>query len=156
MSKKFDYAPWKPPFHYDSNGTFVLDAKDRLIVDVRGWGFLTGKGGIRSGSSCGLNETTAVAIQNALGEHVAQLLNTSSVLTITELRDQLSGRFPRRTIAVSETAWAHMRFALMGSYVEYVIAVQPGFDGHLNQNFGGNSLDECIEKFNKAAEGHTQ
>lgn len=69
------------------------------------------------------------------------------------VRDGLVKRFPRHTFAVSEVAWYHGNSVFAAeSYVEYVICVQPGFDKTDCQNFGGNSLEECIEKFNNAAE----
>lgn len=72
-------------------------------------------------------------------------------MTTVEVRTQLVARFPRRTFAVSEVAWYHGNGVAAESYVEYIICVQPGFDKTDCQNFGGNSLEECIEKFNNAA-----
>lgn len=69
----YDYAPWQPPFRYDSDGSMVVDANSNLIVDVRGWGYLTGSG------SLGMDETEAALLQDRLGEHVTKLLNLTSV-----------------------------------------------------------------------------
>lgn len=71
----FDFTPWIPPFSYDPHGTRIVDSKDRLILDVRGWGFLTGKGC----EALGIHEAKACSIQDALGGHVVALLNASSV-----------------------------------------------------------------------------
>lgn len=68
---QFDYSPWTPPFYYDDLGTRIVDAKERIILDVRGWGFLTGKGQ----EALGMTENKAEDIQNAIGEHVTRLLN---------------------------------------------------------------------------------
>lgn len=75
----YDFAPWKPPFSYEPEGSMICDIDEKLILDIRGWGFLTGRGGMRSGTSLGLAETEAAAIQDALGWHVTKLLNDSSV-----------------------------------------------------------------------------
>lgn len=66
-----------------------------------------------------------------------------------EIRDGLASEFPRKTISVGEIAWAEPSPAI-NNYTEYMISIQPGFDGHLSQNFAGNSFDECLEKLRKA------
>lgn len=67
----FDFTPWIPPFSYDAEGSRIVDSQDHLILDVRGWGFLTGKGY----AALGLREEVAECIQNKLGSHVTKLLN---------------------------------------------------------------------------------
>lgn len=62
---------WHAPFHYDSNGSCINDANGHMIVDVRGWGYLTGRG------SLALPEELAVQVQNQLGEGVAKLLSAA-------------------------------------------------------------------------------
>lgn len=73
--------------------------------------------------------------------------------SISDIRDQLGERFPGRSISVSKTAWLHGSFPLTNRYLEYVITIQPGFDKTESQNFGGNSLQECLNKFNTSAAG---
>lgn len=72
-----------------------------------------------------------------------------------KIRDELAERFPRRTISVSETAFHDTGHGVVAAsdYTEYVISVQPGFDMLDSQNFGGNSLQECLNKFNTSAAG---
>ena len=72
-------------------------------------------------------------------------------MTTTEVRDQLAARFPRLTFAVSETAWIHGLGLSGEKYVEYVIGVQPGFNGTECQNFSDNSFEACLAKLNEAA-----
>lgn len=72
-------------------------------------------------------------------------------MTIEDLRDELGERFRGRSISVSKTAWLHGSFPLTNRYSEYVITIQPGFDKTESQNFGGNSLRECLDKFNQSA-----
>ena len=62
---------WAAPFRYDAEGQFIWDANGERVVDLRGWGHLTGKG------SHALAETTALKIVDDLGEGVAKVLNTS-------------------------------------------------------------------------------
>jgi hypothetical protein len=75
QGRPFDFSPWAPPFTYDPDGTRIVDSQQRLILDVRGTGFLTGKGS----EALGMNKQEACWLQDALGEHVASLLNASSV-----------------------------------------------------------------------------
>jgi hypothetical protein len=63
------YTPFKPPFKYDANGIFILDSDGNCILDIRGWGFLTGANGMDYGSE------QAAIIQDRIGERVAQLMN---------------------------------------------------------------------------------
>lgn len=67
-----NYAPWKPPFVYNRDGQWIEDSKGNRVLDLRGWGFLTGKG------SLGLDENIAAGIQDALGVHVAGLLSADA------------------------------------------------------------------------------
>lgn len=62
---------WKPPFRYEAEGTMIVDANGARILDVRGWGHLTGKG------SHGITETLATEIQDEIGKDVAELLNAN-------------------------------------------------------------------------------
>lgn len=76
---------------------------------------------------------------------------------LEEARNKLVERFPRKSISVGCQACFDCSGANVEVYTEYVITVDPGFDyAHQNfaQNFGGNSLQECLNKFNTAAEGN--
>lgn len=77
------------------------------------------------------------------------MIPAEMMITPEGIRDALAVEFPRRTIAVGQTSWAHM-LGHERHYTEYVISIQPGFDGLDNQNFGGNSFNECLTKFRKA------
>jgi hypothetical protein len=61
---------WQKPFRYEPEGTMIVDANGARILDVRGWGHLTGKG------SHGVNEKFAAEIQDEIGRDVAAFLNT--------------------------------------------------------------------------------
>lgn len=63
------YSPFKPPFKYDDMGSCLLDSNDNKILDVRGWGFLTGRGALA------LDDETAISIQNGIGQNVTNLMN---------------------------------------------------------------------------------
>jgi len=62
---------WKAPFRYNADSSAVHDAKGEMILDVRGYGYLTGKG------SLGLPDALACKIQDELGEGLAKLINAS-------------------------------------------------------------------------------
>lgn len=62
---------WTPPFSYVPEGTMIIDANGARIIDVRGWGHLTGKG------SHGITETLAGEIQDEIGKDLATLLNAN-------------------------------------------------------------------------------
>jgi len=64
------YAPFKPPFKYDADGQCIFDSIGNMIVDVRGWGFLTGKGGGK-----GYKREKAANIQDGIGRRIAQIMN---------------------------------------------------------------------------------
>lgn len=64
------YAPWTPPFLYNRGGQWIEDIRGHQILDMRGWGFLTGCGG-----GLGMDENEAAKIQDTIGEHVAVLMN---------------------------------------------------------------------------------
>lgn len=70
MSTPLSFAParkyWHPPFKHDSG--MIVDKDFHRILDVRGWGHLTGKG------SHGIDENAAAEIQDAIGEWVAVML----------------------------------------------------------------------------------
>lgn len=62
---------WQAPFRYDSEGAVIWDDRGERVLDVRGWGFLTGKGAL------GLDEGTASEAQDVLGIGIANLLTES-------------------------------------------------------------------------------
>jgi len=57
---------FKQPLRYDKEDQRVLDADNRLVVDVRAWGYL---------SSTIKNQQLAMQIQDELGEMVAKAFN---------------------------------------------------------------------------------
>lgn len=61
---------FRAPFTYDSDDQSIFDANGTKVLDVRGWGHLTGRG------ACNLSNDVAMCIQDNFGEHVAQLLNS--------------------------------------------------------------------------------
>ena len=63
------YAPFKPPFKYDADGQCIFDSAGNMIVDVRGWGFLTGKG------AKAYKQEKAMKIQDGIGRRIAQIMN---------------------------------------------------------------------------------
>lgn len=60
---------WTPPFDYDPEGSRIIDAKGEMVADVRGWGYLTGKGAL------GLSDERAEDIQDQLGGFIAEAMN---------------------------------------------------------------------------------
>lgn len=62
---------WAFPFRYESEGSRIIDANGDMILDVRGWGHLTGAGG----HNIDINEASRV--QDHVGCAVANLLNSS-------------------------------------------------------------------------------
>lgn len=57
---------WKPPFHHTEG--MIWDANNDRILDVRGWGHLTGQG------AHGLAYDAAVLIQEEMGQFVAKVM----------------------------------------------------------------------------------
>lgn len=62
---------FKQPFHYEPEGQVVCAADGSRVVDIRGWGYLTGKGA----SALGYNEARAEVIQDHIGRGVTDFLN---------------------------------------------------------------------------------
>ena len=69
MENREIYAPWKPPFRYEDFGTQIVDSGGQKILDMRGWGFLTGQG------SLAMDSAKAEEIQIRIGNRVAELMN---------------------------------------------------------------------------------
>ena len=57
---------WKPPFSFTCG--MINDSEGSRIVDIRGWGHLTGTGAHH------LPSEQAEKVQDQLGEHLAELL----------------------------------------------------------------------------------
>lgn len=57
---------FKQPLRYDKEDQRIFDADNRLVVDVRAWGYL---------SSTIQNQQLAMQIQDALGEMIAKAFN---------------------------------------------------------------------------------
>lgn len=68
------YAPWQPPFRYNMDGQWIEDSNGQRMLDLRGWGFLTGKGS----EALGMDEDAAAKIQDDIGKHVAELLTADA------------------------------------------------------------------------------
>lgn len=64
-----DYKPFKKPFVYDEYGYSIMDANGNKVIDIRGWGYLTGKG------TLGLASDEATDIQDNIGRRIAQMMN---------------------------------------------------------------------------------
>jgi hypothetical protein len=62
---------FKKPFRYDEDGQFIVDAENIVVLMVRGWGKLTGKGH----GGLGLPPNVAEDTQKRFGSRVAELLN---------------------------------------------------------------------------------
>lgn len=60
---------WKAPFRYDAEGQMIWDANNERALDVRGWGYLTGKGGLN------LAAPAAEEIIDDFGQSVVRILN---------------------------------------------------------------------------------
>lgn len=68
---KSQYSPFVLPFAYNMGAQVILDARNNTVLDVRGWGFLTGQGTLGQK----LSEDEAMKIQDGIGLRVAQLMN---------------------------------------------------------------------------------
>jgi hypothetical protein len=63
------YTPFKSPFKYDKMGNYICDNDGNMVFDMRGWGYLTGTGGL----NCSPEKATK--IQDRIGERVAKLMS---------------------------------------------------------------------------------
>ena len=57
------------PFLYEPRGQWITDSDHNRVLDIRGWGFLTGSGKV------GMSLEEGAEAQDAIGEHVTELLN---------------------------------------------------------------------------------
>ncbi len=62
---------WKLPLHADDQGIYILDADGNMVVEMRGWGFLTGSGGKF------LDPDDAIVIQKARAEFIVNAVNAT-------------------------------------------------------------------------------
>lgn len=67
------FYPWTPPFTYCEEGQEIRDSRGQKIVDIRGWGYLTGKG-----EALGLSEDEAAQLQDKVGAYICKLMNTEA------------------------------------------------------------------------------
>lgn len=65
---------WKLPLHVDRLACFIYDADNHMIVEIRGWGHLTGTGGLN------LGEDEAESVQKARAALIVHRVNTYEVL----------------------------------------------------------------------------
>ena len=65
----------RTPWTLDENGLTIYDADQNRLLDIRGWGALTGGGGLA------LNHDVAEAAQIQLAKHIIELVNASSKKT---------------------------------------------------------------------------
>ena len=59
------------PFKYDNMGAFIIDSDCNKVLDLRGWGYLTGKGA----GALGLTEEDAAKVMDQFGKWVVMRLN---------------------------------------------------------------------------------
>lgn len=78
---------WRLPLSRDSMGTYFFDADRQMIAQIRGWGHLTGSGGLQ------LTEAEAVAVQNARMDHIVECVNRHAALVtaLTNLAHEATG-----------------------------------------------------------------
>lgn len=72
------------PVKYDANGQSILDRNGSKVLDIRGWGYLTGGGGLK------LEEKVASKMQDELGEKVTHWLNATQQQPIGRDYDPVS------------------------------------------------------------------
>ena len=80
------------PVEYDRTSQRILASDHQFIAELRGWGYLTGTGGLH------LDNETACEIQDARGEFIAKCINESTELA--QLREKLAAI---RTVVKDET-----------------------------------------------------
>jgi hypothetical protein len=68
------YAPWQPPFRYNIDGQLIEDSKGQRMLDLRGWGYLTGKGL----EALNMDEDAAAKIQDDIGKRIAEILTADA------------------------------------------------------------------------------
>ena len=59
------------PYTYDTHGCFIRDQNNTKILDLRGWGRLTGQ------NALAMTSDEAMELQDEFGAFLAEVLNTS-------------------------------------------------------------------------------
>jgi hypothetical protein len=72
------WSPFTPPFRFDPTGTMIFDSENRVVLEVRGWGYLTGSGGL------GLTDLEADKIEIEFGKRVAAAMNHFSNVKVRD------------------------------------------------------------------------
>lgn len=60
---------WTLPLRVDQFGIYILDANGNMVAQLRGWGHLTGVGGLR------LSEDEAIDVQKLRGSAIVDAVN---------------------------------------------------------------------------------
>ena len=60
---------WKLPLRVDSHSLYIWDADGQMVAEIRGWGHLTGAGGLQ------LADEDAIEVQKARGEAICAAVN---------------------------------------------------------------------------------
>jgi len=70
--KKYRLA-FPGPYTYDTHGCFIRDANNTKILDLKGWGRLTGLGE----GGLAMTPENAMELQDEFGAFLSEMLNTS-------------------------------------------------------------------------------
>lgn len=60
---------WKLPLRHDGRGCYIYDAAGAMVAQMRGWGHLTGVGGLR------LSDDEAIAVQTIRAQAIVDAVN---------------------------------------------------------------------------------
>jgi hypothetical protein len=82
-------SPFKGPFRYDPAVSAIFDVGNHRVLDVRGWGYLTGKGV----GALGMADDEAEDAQKAIGQHVCDLLNAPPSIPPPQFREMVQEAF---------------------------------------------------------------
>jgi hypothetical protein len=78
------YWPWTPPFRYNACGQWIEDSKGQRLLDMRGWGYLTGNGS----EALGMEENAAAEIQDRIGRGVTDMMNGGHNAKLSDQRKE--------------------------------------------------------------------
>lgn len=70
------YFPWEPPFQFLHRAGIIVDAHGKMFAEMRGWGFLTGRGE----SAARLSHEEGAVIQDKMGHHLVEIINRAAGL----------------------------------------------------------------------------
>lgn len=73
MNRPF-YFPWQPPFQFVPRGGIIVDARGKMFAEMRGWGFLTGRGE----AAARLSHEEGAVIQDRMGHHLVEIINRTA------------------------------------------------------------------------------